>query len=676
MIKKTLSVAIATVISSTAIAGHDEQTLVIEINSGLPQVENTLQSETAAVQASPTTDGGQLLQSLSGVSGIRMGGRSIDPIIRGQSQNQLNILLDGAYIHGGCPNRMDPPTSYTSVDSYDRVTVIKGNRTVVYGGGGSGGTVLFERQWPQIGENGYNGELSGSFHSNGARYEVGADLAAGNDDGYIRVIGHKSEGENYEDGDGVEIRSSFESLSKSLLAGYRLTDNTTLEASYEQQEEDDVLFAGAGMDSPYAESDTVRLKLTHEFEQGAVQQMQVELYKSDVKHNMDNFSLRTAMGMSMQAPSTSDTEGLRLIFDARAADIEWTFGADIQNNDRDAELQNGMGAISRLLWPGVEINQTGLFVEGEKVLDQDNVLRAGIRYDRVTAEASRRDEAYAGGLSSQDIWAVAGASADAGEERSENNVGGFASWTHRLNDEYSLETTVSRSVRTADATERYMARFTAMSDWIGNPALDPEKHHQLEVSLQGNKALMSWAATGWYNRVDDYILRQSATVGMKTRDTYSNVEAEIYGAELELAYQLNPNWTLGSALVWTVGNNLDDDNSLSRIAPLELATSLDYKRDRLKAGIERKLVDSQSDVCLSDPAVCGGQDVRKTPGYGLVNLHAQYEFENGLNLVAGIDNLTDKAYTVHESREDATSGTSFQVTEPGRSGWFRISKSF
>ncbi|MBU2967347.1 TonB-dependent copper receptor [Amphritea sp. 2_MG-2023] len=675
MIKTTLSLAIAATISAQAFAGHDDKTLVIEITSGLPQVENTVHSETATVQASPTTDGGELLQSLSGVSGIRMGGRAIDPVIRGQSQTQLNILLDGAYIHGGCPNRMDPPTSYTSVDSYDSVTVIKGNRTVVYGGGGPGGTVLFERQWPQFDEKNYTGELSAGYQGNGNRYELGADVAAGSDEGYIRIIGHKTEADNYDDGDGNEVRSSFESLSKSILVGYRLTDLTTIEASYEKQEEDDVLFAGAGMDSPYADADTTRLKLTHEFERGALQQVQLQLYKSDVKHNMDNYSLRPAGMMKMQAPSTSDTEGGRLIFDAHAADIAWTFGVDVQNNDRDAELQDSTGVASRLLWPGVEIDQTGLFVEGEKVLNSDDVVRAGARYDHVTAEATRANE-IVGGMTPAAIWSMTGAPTDAGEQRSEDNVGGFVGWTHRLNDQYSVETTLSRSVRTADATERYMARMTMTSDWIGNPLLEPEKHHQLEVSLQGDLDSLNWSATGWYNRVSDYILRQTVAAGSKSRDIYRNVDAELYGAEVDVSYPLNANWQLSSALAWTVGNNLDDDTSLSRIAPLELNTSLDYQQDRLQMGVEWQLVASQNDICLSGSSNCGGQDVRQSPGYGVVNVHAQYEFNNGLSLLAGVDNLMDKAYTVHESRDDSVNPDPFQVAEPGRSAWIRVSQSF
>ena len=81
-----------------------------------------------------SADGGELLLQTPGVSGIKMGNHGIDPAIRGQKHNQLNILLNGAYIHGGCPNRMDPPTSFSSAELYDQVIVLKGVQTLIYGG--------------------------------------------------------------------------------------------------------------------------------------------------------------------------------------------------------------------------------------------------------------------------------------------------------------------------------------------------------------------------------------------------------------------------------------------------------------------------------------------------------------------------------------------------------------
>nr|WP_228051070.1 TonB-dependent copper receptor [Pontibacterium sinense] len=648
-------------------ATESDGNLTIEINRGLPQLETTVRESTTGVQASPVSDGGELLKSLTGVSGIRMGGRAIDPVIRGQKETQLNILLDGGYIHGGCPNRMDPPTAYTSVDSYDRVTVIKGNRTVVYGGGGSGGTVLFERDWPMIDDKGYSVDLSGSYEGNGDKWEMGADAAVGGDDGYVRFIAHKSQAEDYDDGRGNSVDAEYESESNAILAGIRLGDYTTLQASFEKSAEEDVEFPGALMNSPFADSESTRLKLEHQFQSGAVQQMKIDLYQSDVIHLMEN-----AM---MTSPSSSDTEGLRVVFDADAADIDWTFGVDMQNNDRNAQanmVSNGSAVFSQ--WPGVSIDQTGLFVEGEKALSEDDVLKAGLRYDRVEASASRANEAFGmmGVNRPTNLYNAKYGSTDT--DSTEDNIGGLISWTHRIDQQYSIETTLSRSVRTADATERYIAKANMMgmgSKWVGNPQLDPEKHHQIEVALASDMDDLNWMLTGWYNQVDDYILRQR--VGGD--DIYRNIDAELYGVEFEVRYRVNSNLILGSSLAWLQGNNEDDGTDLSRISPLELTNTLDYVQENWKAGVEWKLVDAQNDVCLSSSS-CGGQDVRQTPGYGLINLHGEYSLPMGMTVAMGVDNLFDKFYTLHESRDYLLDTDPVQVAEPGRNVWMRISGSF
>lgn len=561
MKKKILSLFVAASVSQLAQAGHDTETnMVIEINQGLPYLETAVNKSTAGVKAAPVSDGGELLQSVSGVSAVRMGGRALDPIIRGQKETQLNILLDGAYIHGGCPNRMDPPTAYTSVDSYDRVTVIKGNRTVVYGGGGSGGTVLFERDWPMIDEKGYNADISGSYRGNGEQWELGADLVVGSDDGYIRFIAHEGGSGNYDDGAGNEVESKYDSKSNAILAGVRLGANTTLQASFEKADEEDVLFPGAQMDSPYAEAENARIKLEHQFTQGALHQLKIEAYQSDVIHLMEN--------SMMSSPSSSDTEGMRIVLDANAAEIDWTFGADVQKNDRTAIAymkMNGMAAFSQ--WPGVSIDQTGFFVEGEKALGRDDVLKAGLRYDRVKASASRAGETFGMVTPASRYTAINGTT---DTDSSEDNIGGFTSWTHRLNDQYTIETTLSRSVRTADATERYVAKTAGATPWIGNPQLDPEKHHQLEVVLGSDKGALNWTLTGWYNRVDDYILRFKSA----GTEQYKNVDATLYGAEAGLSYQLTDTLQLGSSLAWLEGKNTSDDTKLSRISPLELSLSL------------------------------------------------------------------------------------------------------
>ena len=96
-------------------------------------------------QPLPAHDGADMLKSIPGFSVIRKGGTDGDPVFRGMSGSRLNILQDGQDVHGGCGGRMDPPTAYIYPESYDRVTVLKGPQTVLYGGGNSAAVVLFER---------------------------------------------------------------------------------------------------------------------------------------------------------------------------------------------------------------------------------------------------------------------------------------------------------------------------------------------------------------------------------------------------------------------------------------------------------------------------------------------------------------------------------------------------
>ncbi|MEW8586763.1 MAG: TonB-dependent receptor plug domain-containing protein, partial [Candidatus Thiodiazotropha sp.] len=147
-----LSVAIGSVLATPYLLAEErvEQLGDIYVEGEVETAPAVIMQPVESNSLGLPADGGDFLRDLNGVSGIRMGGHGIDPVIRGQSQNRLNILLDGAYIHGGCPNRMDPPTAYSALESYDSVTVIKGSQTVIYGGGGSGGTVLFERKPPRF----------------------------------------------------------------------------------------------------------------------------------------------------------------------------------------------------------------------------------------------------------------------------------------------------------------------------------------------------------------------------------------------------------------------------------------------------------------------------------------------------------------------------------------------
>ena len=111
-------------------------------------------------QPVPASDAGDYLKTIPGFSAVRNGGVNGDPVFRGMFGSRLKLLSNGGEMLGACPNRMDSPSSYISPDTYDRLTVIKGPQSVLWGAGASAATILFERGPEQFSEPDYRIDAS------------------------------------------------------------------------------------------------------------------------------------------------------------------------------------------------------------------------------------------------------------------------------------------------------------------------------------------------------------------------------------------------------------------------------------------------------------------------------------------------------------------------------------
>ncbi|MGD8875082.1 MAG: TonB-dependent copper receptor [Gammaproteobacteria bacterium] len=678
-----------------------ENVILVEDSELLnPAVQTWLPEE---LELSPPADGGELLRDLPGIAGRRLGGRGIDPIIRGQSRNRLNILLDGAYVFGGCPNRMDPPTTYSSMNAYDSMTVIKGNQTVIYGGGGPGGTVLFERITPRFypGEQ-YRASASSGYISNSDTWQAGADVAVGNSDGYLRSIVDYIDANNYEDGDGNTVRSAYTNKDGVILLGYTPTADTVLELSYEANREDDVLFAGAGMDSPYSDNDTTRLRFETGSPVGFLDSVEAELYYSEIDHLMDNYSLRPLTApMKMRAPSSSDTGGGRFIGGINTGNgVTWTLGTDYQKNNRKARRYSGPPSggkpenLQSILWPDVDLAQTGVFAEMTRPLTDRDLLTAGARYDYVDTSAGSANETALVAVmpgpppmpvyrSPEDLYAIYYGTRD--DDHTEHNIGGFVTLRHTLENASAVYATLSRSVRTADATERYIASDSGMDTsmrWIGNPDLDPEAHHQLELGYTRDAGFWDTTASVYYNDVSDYILRdrahgQSGILQDDNATIYRNVDAEFYGFEMEAGIRWGSFWSSRATLAYVHAENTTDNRAIAQIPPLGGTVSLEYARADWNLGALLR-ADARQDRVEDDIFTDSGQDADKTPGWATLDLFGGYEAAEYVTVAAGVNNVFDRnyAYHVNAANMDPFNPTAIQVNEPGRAYWVRLNATF
>ncbi|MDY0028965.1 MAG: TonB-dependent copper receptor [Pseudobdellovibrionaceae bacterium] len=627
-------------------------------------------------------DAGEYLSSQVGIAGSRMGGHGIDPVIRGQQQTQLNIINDGAMIHGGCPSRMDPPTAYAPAENYDSIEVLKGYQSVRNGAGGSGGTVLFERKPVAFDQDSfdYRVKASGGFQSNGQARDIAMDAAAGNDEIQLRGLWSHFNSANYEDGNGNEVRSAATTTTYALLPVWTPTRDTTIQAGIEYTRMDDVLYATM-MDAPFSAGVTQRFKFDHRIGSEYLKNLSFNMYQSRVDHVMDNYSLRTAAGMKMKTVSNSDTFGGQFSGDFELSQIPVTIGVDMQDNTRRARGFTGMAmeteakTLASSSWPDPHLRQTGLFAEADPELSDVLRLRVGARYDRVEAEAKAANTLFGMVRANTLYLNHYGYIAD---KVHENNVGGLARLEYDFTPGITGFAGVSRSVRTADVTERYIAMngMSASNRWVGNPEIDPEKHHQIDLGVTMTSSDWDHTISGYYDRVSDYIFRdrargQDGILVSGGESIYRNIQATLMGMEYETSYRLTPSWTLGGAFAYTYGQNRTDDDALSQIPPLEGRLSVDYGRDIWSFGTVFNFALKQNRID-SDTAQ---RDVGKTPGYGTLDLYAKADLKP-FEVRVGVSNVFDKAYSSHLNKANAFDPTEVQVNEPGRSVGIQINGRF
>lgn len=674
MLKHMLSTGLAITVSwntfSQAQNNHDLAIDVVEVTTKKTEQSDEEILYSDAPLTNPIFDAGALLRSVNGMDAARRGGRGFEPVIRGQSQNQINVISDGGFNFGACPGRMDPPSTYVGFDSFDKVSVIKGNRSVIFGAGGSGGTLLFEHQRPIFGDDNFQGDITGASTTNSELNSIAADIAAGNERGFVRVFGETLSSDNYEDGDGNVVSSAFDSKGFGIITGADINNENYLEASFERANKENIFYSGNGMDAPFADSDTVRLRWRNSNGFSFVDSFEANVYRSDVAHLMDNYSIRNRnmMPNGMAAPSSSDTWGGRFLANANLENSELKLGADMRANDRIAFLFSDAGKdgsydmLVSLMWPGVEQQQIGIFGEWDYQFNDQTNIRLGLRYDDFESEATRANQTAGMMGSATPLNLYQNFYSTSNTKNESNDLSFVAGWDRIWDDNYLVSVNLSRSVRTPDATENFMARSAMSSNWVGNPDIAPEVHQQLDVTLISNTEKTEWSVTAFWDEVKDYIERYA----IPGANLYRNTDATLRGIEFEAERKFLNHFNARLGLAYTRGKG--DNGDLGQVSPLQGRLNVDYSRNTWAIGSE---IISAAQQTHFNPAV----DVDEaTPSFTVMNVYGHWDASNTVTVEAGVENLLDETYAYHVnlSSSDPFDPTAVRVNEPGRQVWLKL----
>ncbi len=639
----------------------------------LRPVQGRQQTQTIESSVQIVHDAGAYLAQLPGISTVRKSAAyGFDPVLRGFKNERLLILIDGVQsAHEACPNRMDPPASQIALNSMSSVDILKGPYSLRYGTA-MGGIINFTSVKPQftVKAEGF-GRASAKYESNinALHTEAMAGLSGKNYD--FRLFGAYAQGQDYTDGDGQTVQADFNRLNLGAQLALKAGEQHSFTLSFNNNHSEDVDFAALPMD--LRKDDTRLFKIEHRFnsKQEKLKSWKTSAYLTSVDHLMDNLlkPLDPRM-MNASTPATTLTYGGR-------SEQFWNFqqyslyiGADFKSEEAEGsrirEFLMGPMAGNILednAWQHARIRQSSLFAEWHLPKGKNFwSLSARINYNQgeILDPADGFSQLYDNTTSTQ------------------INPSFSAGFTHSLNEQTSFGLWAGRVQRSPGISERYI-NFLAIGfdpyEMLGNPDLKPEKNNQVDLLFDWQNENIAFHFDAFAGLMQDYIssiIRPDLTPVIPSspgvRQFINIDQASMAGFELGFR-QMLPALQLQQyfSATYTYGQNMDTDEPLPEIPPLELRYILrgSHFKQQLQTEASFRYAFAQERIATS-------YGETTTPEFFVLDLAVSWQFGRFGYLRAGVNNVFDTAYYEHLNRS-VRGDNPRPIYNPGRSFFLMLS---
>ena len=641
-------------------------------------VESTIITEVAE-NASTSSDLAQALStSVPSIDMSRRSGIANDIYIRGQKRDNISVTTDGAKVCGACVNRMDPPTSHILANQIDEIEVIEGPYDVENAGTLSGGIKVTTKQPTQA----MHGEINYGIGSWGYN-KIGATVSGGNDIVRVLISASNESSEQYEDGNGDSIADQVDNHAdtdtaalngtryaprhhdmdayqkKSIMAKAFVTtaENHELRLSYTGNRSDDVLYGNSKMDAVYDDSNIYSVEYNIDNLSEAYRNVNLQYYYSDVDHPM-----ATSYRLGAQTDATKDVtnhlttsmQGLKLKNTLLLDSYEVLVGLDGNKRTWDGNYYNSVtlspvGAKKSI--NDSETSNIAIFAKLDKSYGNLNVT-LGARYD--SSEVTHAT------LQSNDY----------------TSVGANIFTSYSLNKENRIFFGFGQASRVPDARELYF--MGSKGNLTGTPDLDQVTNREIDLGYEANNDTFKFKIKAFYSMLEDYIYYNKnnkkdfgGTKGVLPFQSFENIDATIYGAELSASYFATDDITIDMGVSYKVGEkdeamNGQTDTDLADIAPLRgnIAANYEYMNNSI-ATIEVRASDKWDTIDEDN----GEQEL---DSWTVLNLKAKHAVNKQFTFTIGVNNILDEAYATSNTYADliliTAGGTSdvMLMNEPGR----------
>lgn len=574
---------------------------------------------------------GETLSSQLGVTSTYFGPASGRPVIRGMTGNRVRVQEDGI---GSMDASALSPDHAVAIEPLlvDSVEIVKGPATLLYGNGAFGGVINMKdgripEELPLTALSGaieLRGDTAADERTGVVRLDGGHKQFAWHVDAFRRKTGeveipsgaeseilHEAEGhtEEEEEGHGHLENSDMETLG-GAIGGSWIGENGFFGLSVSRFESD------YGVPGHAHEEEVADPPLPEEEHHGV--RIDLRQTRYDLKGQRDNpfsgietLKLRAGYNDYQHQEIEEDivaTTFTNKEFDGRLEMVHaplagWRGAFGIQLNDRD------FAAVGEEAYVAPAKSQSlGLFLVEEREFDDWRVELGG-RFETQDQDA----EGYA--------------------SQSDNAFSLSGGVVRKLGEAQSLGFNLTRAQRMADIEERYAngPHLATLQYEIGNPALDVETAHNIDLTWRKAGEGLRWTVNWFYNKVDDFIYLQNTGVEVDGLPVamYQQNDAVLKGFEAEMIFPLlHDN---GSALDmrlfsdYTRGTLIDGGN-LPRIPPLRFGAGIDYSSTSWTAGIQAVRYDEQTETAAFELPTEGYTMLDASISYRVFTPHVDWNF--------------------------------------------------
>ena len=504
----------------------------------------------------------EALSQMPGVDLISKGPGVAKPVIRGLSMTNILMLNNGVKMENFQFSENHP----FIIDEFgvDRVEVIKGPASLLYGSDAVGGVVNVIREKPAP-TNKIVGDYNMQFHSNTEGIVSNLGLKGSSDNFFWGIRGGIKSHSDYKDGNGDFVPNTRFN-EKSFKANVGLNKSFGVFKVYYDYNRPKLgmcvdnavnLVTSNGRENKYWYQDLSNQTISTQ------NTLFLGKYKLDLNaaYQMNNRKLQT--DNSTPAFEMVDMDLNTLSYEMKthlpsAINSEYIVGIQGANKtNRNHEAPNHV-------LPNANVNDFSVFGLFQHNFGKKLKSQAGVRYD----------------------YRHISTKAESGTDAVHTDFGNYSASigaTYRINNNILLRSNFASAYRTPNIAELTENGMHGTRYEQGNPDLKSQRSYETDLNIHFHSDYAMIDVSGFYNRINDYIFiaptADTTSTGNKIY-RYSQVNAKIYGGEISVNI-MPVNWVnITTGYSYLIGKQ-DDGDYLPFIPQNKIKVDFKLQKDKL-----------------------------------------------------------------------------------------------